>query len=50
MKRGNRKEKIGGVDWMRYSEEVLKPLFIPWIQGLNKEREESGKEGRVIFL
>jgi len=35
MKRGSKKH---GIDWMRYTEEVLKPILIPWIQNLNKNR------------
>jgi len=35
MKRGS---KVGGVDYMRYIEEVLKPILIPWIQNLNRNR------------
>ena len=30
--------KRGGVDFMRYIHEVLKPLLIPFIQRLNRER------------
>gem|GEM_PF-6661733 len=38
--------KRSGVDFMRYCEEVLKPILIPWLQDLNKER---GPGNSIIF-
>lgn len=32
-----RANKSGGIDWIRYREEVLKPLFIPFITQLKKD-------------
>ena len=42
MKRGSKKH---GVDWMRYTKEVLKPILIPWIYGLEEEASTQ-----ILFL